>query len=349
MFIFILVVGLILYNKKLIVVFSGLLLWGLLAFRNLEMGLHDTLGIYWNLYRLLEYTSIPNVFINVHTRSLFGFALLTKLIQVFSTNYQLYVAVISIPMILAMMSLIYRKSENGMLSIVLYIALFYFFSYFLLRQVVALSILIAWAYPALEKKHLLKFISIVAIAMTFHTTAVVFLIAYPLARFVKFSRRWIIVIVGIAFAGMLIPQGVFQLISFLDVSHTLLQYTTLGIYTKADGDTNFGVVIQLLILLYCATGYKQLVSKDNNNNVLLHLVGLGMIFESWSTIVVEFYRVAMYFSIYGCILLPNRIKLQKKLTVRIVLNVVIILLTIVYTLTRTINNTGCNPYSFMWG
>jgi len=54
------------------------------------------------------------------------------------------------------------------------------------------------------------------------------------------------------------------------------------------------------------------------NNLMLVLLGIALVFQSMSTILAEMFRISMYFSVFYIILFPRAIKTVRNKTIRVI-------------------------------
>lgn len=276
--------------------------WVLLAFRNLEMGMRDTMGTYFDLFnyvRTVDFLDI--VFGHVETDSSL-FALSMKLYQqIFGMDYQGYIALISMFIMfcfarfLLTSDLIEDSTGAFLACVVLYVTIFPF-TFSLIRQMTALAILLVGAYLPLQNKNLLGFVVGTIFAGLIHSTAFVFLLLYPCTLYLTPSKRILIVVIFISFVGILFPHLVMNLLSTLPFLSTRMRYIQLGIYSADTQGLGYGTLLLwtfLLVLFYILLSERSELAIHSN---LFWMLSFAVVFQGWSHTVVEFYRVAMYFS-----------------------------------------------------
>jgi len=380
MLIYILLFALILFlnkvfkkDKKRFCFYTGVILWLLVALRNVKLGLNDTENIYYPIFLNMQFISFADI-LNIANYSGKLFYMLTKVLGTFIINYNLYLAVIGVPFIASVMYLIYKYSKYPIISVFLFIALYYLYSFFLLRQVIAIGIIV-FSYKFILEKKPIKFIILVMIAVLFHKSAWLFIFAYPFCRYIKFGKKnYILIAIAFVIANML-PNFILGIINTFDISGTLSVYIKYGVYDTSGKISMFGLFITVAILIL-GHYYYSITNKNNNKkieeakknnqnnevelirnenkknmkeyNILLNLSTLGSVIFAFSNVVSEFYRVSLYFSIFNILLvaaaLNSELSSRKKRTIVICF----IVISILYFLVRTINNINSNPYSFFW-
>ena len=109
-----------------------------------------------------------------------GFVNYLSLIKYFTNNEQAFLFISAIVILFPVLWLIKSYSKNTMFSIIIYTSWYlYYFSFSGLRQAIAVSICVL-ATLCLLKKKLIPYIVIVVLASSIHTSALFFIIAYPL-------------------------------------------------------------------------------------------------------------------------------------------------------------------------
>lgn len=331
-------------NKKLFCISSGIMLWGMLAFRNLQIGLHDTLYVYKPFFETIRISSFYALMNSFRTEDV-GFTFSSKILSYVITNYQIYIAIMAIPFIYLIVRFIYKKSESPLMSIIIFVSLYYLYGTFLLRQVIAIAIL-TLAMGAIEEKKAKKFIIYVIIASLFHKTALIFFIAYPFAKHNKFGKKNYLFILVAYILATFFFQYIFRIIPYLDFTGKIESSIKYEIYDTNGKVSLFGLFINVVIILFCDFLYKD--KSDYKINVYLNIATLGAIFFTFSRMISECYRISLYFSIINVILIPYvciRIEDKNK---RLLLKSVLSMMFIVYFLVRTINNVNANPYIFFF-
>lgn len=111
-----------------------------------------------------------------------GFILLTKVIVYFTKNKVIYFAVTALLSLIGPAYLIAKYSKMPSLSALLYVNFFfYYIAMNYVRQAIALSI-ICFAWDFLKKKKFIPYLLIVAVAATFHISALIMLVVYFIVK-----------------------------------------------------------------------------------------------------------------------------------------------------------------------
>jgi hypothetical protein len=292
-------------NLKLFTILSGLLLFLIGALRNIRY-LYDTLGY---AKKFLELPLRPLYELWLNSLRYIGkdpfFYFIAKLISLLRIDYQGWIAILFALFCFTVFLIIYKYSDEIFLSIFAFISLGYFsFGLTGLRQTVAISFTVL-SYKYLRERRLAPFIALVLVATLFHSSALIFIIAYPLSK-IKIGWKQI---AGIG--GAIIMTYFFS--DFFRFLIARLGWTdSLTVYAQSDRSLSlFGLFIQMITFLFCLYYKKNVVEKDEDNTSLYNLLFLGVVFQAFAVVVAEMFRISMYFSIFAIILIPKAVFSEK--------------------------------------
>lgn len=220
----------------------------------------------------------------------------------------------------------YNYSANIMMSVLALFALYFGFTITGLRQTIALAaVLISYKY--IMEQNLLKFAISVAIASLFHSTAILFAPAYFVAN-VKFGKKQYLWIALTVLPVMLFSGQIRQLIYRFAWSEALRGYASSEI-----GLTWSGYIIHLSMLLFSML----MLKNDDKDNLTVQIMQkffncmiVGLVGYSFSTIIAESFRIAMYYSIGEIVVLPSVIGSIKNRNNRFIIGAAISLLLLIY-------------------
>lgn len=273
------------------------LIWILSSVRSVDSA-PDTAG-YVAKYELLPRLSFADVFdgaIGVGDKDVF-FYIFSKLFADVGVPAQGWLAALAAIYIFSVGSLVFRYSPNALLSILMFVALNYFyFSFSGLRQAMALSLVIASFKYVLDKRFL-PTLFLVLVATAFHRSAIVFLLIFP---FLYVNIKWIYLpaIVCAFLAATYLGESIK---AFIFVAG----WGGLEEYAESEDVLNHsGFIIQTLIFSFCFMYRDKVVSLDSRFEILFKLLFLGVIFQAFSVVVAEFFRISMYFNIFSLIVVP---------------------------------------------
>lgn len=335
-------------NKKLMLISLFIPLVILCSIRSINLGLSDTKVVYYNYFNNMLNMPLMQV---IKSRGFdetlfFGFF---KLFMNIYLNYRFILIILCLPYFYFVAKHIYKYSNNYLISIIVFISMYYLFSFYLIKQCIAIGILV-FSYQYIIEKKPLKFLLTVLVATFIHKMSLIFLLAYPFANKKKFNKYNYLIIFIAFIIGSFFPRVVISLIGKFDYTGTLIKYMNYGIYTTGVGMSAIGgFLISVVELIFCHIFCKEDGDFGKTRwNVDLNLMTLGCVFFSFSSVVVEFYRVSLFFSIFCITRISN---LSKKLSSKnkFMLNTVVCLIFILYFLFISINNYNANPFVSMWG
>lgn len=290
-----------------------------------------------------------------------GYLLFNLAISKITSNSQCLLIVTSIFIFIGYSKFIYKYSENKFISVYMFFTLMYFgFSLSGIRQAMA-GIMLLKSYEYIIKKNKIKFIIIVIIASLFHSTAILFLIAYPISK-IKYSFKVLLISSSITATCYTIFPVILKV--FMSIFYRYDYYQGSEYF---NGQIRIASVLNLLIFLIifafasivkynkcefdsCKISIlEQNRLQERNSQMMLLLIGILIMFLSLKLNILD--RVAMYFHVYSIIVLPNSIQKikNKKLKVLIIL-LTIYSLFIYSTAVKIIRPDWQHifPYTFYW-
>lgn len=295
---------------------------------------------YVEKYELLQYRNINNVWLEVISNN--GkdpfFYFFSKFLSEVGFSSRLWLAMISLIFLVSISYLIYKYSNQVFLSFYSLVTLGYFyFSLTGLRQTLAISLFIIAIIKILEHKNL-KAIFFIFLASMFHSSALITLLIF----IVKKLKSKIIISVSLIicfsisfFYGETIKNILQSVINNISVQDSIERSTTLS-YT--------GFFIQLSIYIFCYIHLQKSLQSDEKIKILLNLSFLGVIFNLFSPVVAEFFRVGLYFSIVNIILIPMALNKVTNQQLKYFYFLAIVILLFIH----FINSAEFFEYHFYW-
>lgn len=302
----------------------------LACFRGLNVG-NDTRS-YYNLF--LYYTGQANIQ-NLSSAALgwmssieIGYKLLNKYFGIFTHNYQLFISFVAILSYWILGRFIKKYSANVALSLILAFLMFYSAYMNLLRQVLALSIVLV-SFDSLNKNKCIRFVMGVLIAsFLFHRSAIICILLLPMAKH-KCSKKFIWISIGISMVIVGLGQ-IPSIISFFNIS---TGYTDIA----AGSSIIFSIIKNSGILLFSwylnnenwkcsSSGIEE--SELNNDvagnltswlpfvSLLISVCALGMPVAT---------RFELYFTVFLIVLIPRMVALSTRMVSNIYIVVDILL------------------------
>ena len=287
------------HSKKFILV-AFILLFAVMGLRDVYSTGNDasgTFGSYPNIFNYAGKTAWGSLSGRGENNFNIGFTYLTKALYIITNgNYQLYVSLISLFVMISYMRFIDRYSPAPIQSILCFMGLLYYSMLFdVLKQALAMAILL-YAFDAIIEKRPIRFIIFTAIAALLHFPALVFLPAYWIGQ-MKIGRKYIALL-----AALLVLTFIFrdQLLNIM-----------LNAYSGGESSATLaGVrflrnkVLLMIAITALAVIIKPPSSEDSVYNALLMFAGVAIIFQTFCGYNNTFERLADYYFHTSIILIP---------------------------------------------
>ena len=346
----IIILGFILKDKKreLYILTSFLVLFLIIALRHPSMGIdlhygyeNGYIGVY-SVYSNCPWEKVFNLNYVFYEK---GFLLFNKVLGIFSKQPQMLLIGTALVSLVPVFFTIYKESEDSLFSILIYLGLPSFLMVFsALRQVIAIS-LVFLSIVYIRKKKFFTQLILILLAATFHKTALVFLVAYPL-YYVKIPLN-----------GRL--YSICFLLILYCYSRQIMPYLSriMPAYVIDNNGSNTLFLVYVLLYGLCST-----LDYNGENNGYLNIFYIAccvMCFEHLNSVIA---RLAMYFEMSLVLLLPSILKNDSgyclQLPVKILRNQAVYkafrILTIVCFIfaglyfIKTTYWSMANPYHFFW-
>lgn len=232
-----------------------------------------------------------------------GFIFLVRVCKAINPDPRFFLCLTSIFIFYSFGITIWRYSKLPSFSLyIIYCYTFFNFALSGLRESLAIS-LILLSYPYLIERKNYKFLLMVAIACSMHVTACIFLLSFVLIR-AHVSKR----IIFLMFCCGIVLQSLFA--SVLD--YAILLIPAYNSYIGGDyfGDTRLASILDIGVLLcvffYCWIIYQHL-NRNKYDNSFFMLIGFSIVIMIISFQFNLLSRLALYYSFFIAILLPNAI------------------------------------------
>lgn len=281
-----------LVNKKIYLFFVMLAFFIVSGFRDFSIGV-DT----------KQFTNAFNLIVEGRdTRYELGFVYLCKIIGFFTSDAGILLIFVSALGSITIGSLIYKESSNVLLSVLLFMFLnFYFLSMNMMRQWIALCIVLLGYEICLTQDKYLPFLIICIFATFFHKTALccVLLILVRLFKKYHYSDLFLLVVSSLSaiffvFSSKLLPL----ILGIFGYKEYLMSKFTSG--SDIAGILLFAVSFLLMVITY----YYGHV-KDEENKEYFLIICLAVIIFSLGIRISIFERIANYFYVFTIFRFPS--------------------------------------------
>jgi len=298
-------------TKKKIFCTLASLNWILLSgLRHLTIGA-DTIkyGYYFEKAKQIPWAMLWNervdIFIHGSMGKDPGYIVFEKLLQLFTTNYRVYLILIAILFTVPMGIWIYANSYNPLMSFIIYSCLFYsFFAVTGTRQTVATAIVVFGGYHFIKKRKFLLFILLILIAMGIHYSAICYLPFYFIAN-KEITNKYLALCGGTFIGIFLFKEYIFRLGSKLIGYDQYLPFEETG--------TTWTFSIFLIALTIVALLKRNEILKNNaeakySMNALL----VAALLVPFTFVNPAAMRIIQYFSLSIMLLVPEIIRSFEK-------------------------------------
>lgn len=268
-----------------------------------------------------------------------GFLFFTKIITLFTNNFQVFLVVIAVLQFIPIAFLFYKYSPNIILSYFVYGGLvLYLFSFSGLRQALAISICIL-AIENLFNKKTKFFILLVLLAYTFHRSSIIVFLIWPLSKIKMKPSIAISVVLFLLILSPFYGNILGYIVGFLFDNGRYGHY----LETQGSAITMFVVYAILLLLSFLRK------RDDDYMRLLRWLVLLCVFAQSLGTLGNgALTRIGYYFNIYFALLMPEMLATLEKNGRKITNGVSVILLCVYFYLVNSGGYLNVVPYYFFW-
>ncbi|MBQ2932175.1 MAG: EpsG family protein [Clostridia bacterium] len=338
-------------QRKKVCIVSFFMLFLLFALRHPYMGVD--LGWGYSVGYLKSFEKIGQIsFLEIFRMKNYlnyekGYIIFNKIISLISKNQQFFIGSCAFVSLLPIAIYTYKRSMMPLLSLFVFMGLPVFLIFFSgLRQSIAIGITVASMF-FVEKKKPIPFILTVILAATFHKSALIFLIAYPLYH-TRFSNICKILLLSFVPVVFVFRDLLFNLLSKLFRENAQIGST--GAFLL------FLVFVLIYVFLIIFNDYCDKNNIDNERqNGLTNLCYLACIVQIFGGIYDIAMRVGYYFMIYMIIAIPNTIENFRHIRVKYnsyytIVRIVIMVLFVGYGLYAIYDDSWArtNPYIFFW-
>ena len=194
----------------------------------------------------------------------FGYTFLNVLISFFTENRYIFILIVTLIIYTCLFISLRKYTENYPLAVVLFMGLWFFFTFTYLRQVLAATIVWLSIQYVVERKFW-KFLVVFLIGFSMHNSAIIFFPLYfiPLK---KFSPK---LIVGVMIFFLLLglsplPNSFFEVYESSSIVERHAEY-------NASGDLRIAYILEAFFFLYLILKSYKYIPADKSHVVLLNM------------------------------------------------------------------------------
>ena len=194
----------------------------------------------------------------------FGYTFLNVLISFFTENRYIFILIVTLIIYTCLFISLRKYTENYPLAVVLFMGLWFFFTFTYLRQVLAATIVWLSIQYVIERK-LWKFLVVFLIGFSMHNSAIIFFPLYfiPLK---KFSPKLIVgVMLFLLLLGLSpLPNSFFEVYESSSIVERHAEY-------NASGDLRIAYILEAFFFLYLILKSYKYIPADKSHVVLLNM------------------------------------------------------------------------------
>ena len=328
-------------QRKNYVISAGifLMIYLLLALRHPSMGndlgYHNNYG-YLAIFDRITATQWHDIFGGARFQHYEpGYVFLNKLLGVFSTNWQVFLAFMAFISLLPFHIVIKNESKNVLMSWFVFLGLpIFLLIYSGLRQTIAIGICFL-AFPFIKKKKLIPALLLIVLASLFHESSLLFALSYP-AYWLPIKRN----------ARMITPVVLLCVFMFKGPLLNAIG-SLLGLNIDIDNNGAF-IFFAFLMMIYI---FCMLLSDgEKETEGMLNILFLACFCQAFSSLNSIVARTGFYFLPILTLLLPKVLNTIKDGKMRFVLKAAVYTGFILYGLfsIQTTQWACAYPYRFFW-
>lgn len=350
------------FNKICWITILILPLFILAAFRAPSVG-NDSVNYYNAYYNITQASSL----FNIDSRLEKGYVFFNRIIGNLGFNYLEFQIIENIIIYFVLGLTIKKYSKSYALSIYCFLTMRMFFGTMNISRQYLAVIIILCSIESIKKQKPLKFILIIILASSFHTTAIVFLVMYPFSK-IRWSNKNILFF---CLAG--IGIGIFfdKIVKlFINITGKYSGYLTSG-YFKFENNTAIYFELAINLSFFLLAIFIRYYKKNNINNLVqskMHYIrnaamNLDLNGIWFSTVVLTLIcsiaglqstimsRIALYFSVFFVIYIPDILNTIKNRIFSILIELLIVfflLLEFYIVMKYRPNWNMAIPYNWYW-
>ncbi len=294
-------------NQKTFSIVALLFLFAVAALRAKNYGDLIQYRYRFSLLPSITYSDLFNSWIDGDQKD-FGFYSVAKIFADIGFSADFWIIAIGAVFCAFFAYFIYKYSSDSFISVVILLTLYYDFTFTGLRQTIAMAIIFLSCKFISERKPILFIVSVLFAAL-FHSSALVFLPAYLIAKLKVGWKNVIAVAISLVIA-VFAPNYFRSLVTALSWNESLELYAD-----SSQALTWSGYVIQLVVFVFCFV-FRNYIDKTNEHTVktidgFINLITVGLCLQSFAIVIAEMFRMSYYYSLCSVVTIPLLVSLQK--------------------------------------
>lgn len=332
-------------QKKLFLLLSGMGVVFVMGARYADPSMRGDLNNYTRMYQIIletPWNKVMSMYSNIES----GYRIFNKICSMVLPWTQSIVFIEAFICVYFTFRFIYLNSDDVYLAVLMYLTQgLFIFELTGFRQAIAISLCL-YSIEFVKKRNIFGFLITVALACSFHTTAIVFLPIYFIANFRPSMKNGILYGIGYYLLLRMIPNLLLWGSDLTGSDYSVA--SSWGNFTGPAINIVIYVVAMWLILrenkIICKTGSE---IGYGTNNWRWNMAILGLIVYLLRFISLPFERISFYFSASTIVTIPDRIIPIFSDNSKKVAYILIVLLLSFLFLYR-LHGTGASIYRFFW-
>lgn len=321
-------------RNKVFLYCSFIQLFLFLGLRAIDVGID--LKNYFLLYDQCKGYSLSSA-LNINYEK--AYIIYTYFISRVIDDKQIFLIITAFITLIGQFYVIKKYSKNYFLSVFIFMTFqFYIYNFYLLRQAIALSILLL-SIKFIEERKLFIFLLMITLATLFHTSAFLFVIIYFLYD-VKIDSKKLLIIFGTIVAITLFGDYILNLIFKYIYSEYELRNNLGGGYSY--------FIILMFILIIATLVKKKLFIEEKNNILWYNILVVSILIQTLALKLSIASRMNIYYTFSLVIIIPNMLNIFKDKKIKDIGQILVMFLLIIFFIISIQNTTIYQPYHFFW-
>lgn len=267
---------------------------------------------YRNMFEAAKATAWRTVFENVFGYSLQdtlgrdpGYTIFTKLFQLFSGSYQLFLIAIAVLFMSLMAVWIYKNSASPCTSFILFSTLFYsFYAITGHRQTIATALVVFLGYELIKKRKFWSFMAVAFVAFLIHKSSLAMVPLYFIAKLPVTLGYMFLCVAAVVLIAVLGKRLYGPVALWIGYGEQYIDY--------AEGGAELYATLLVLLCVVIWLLYPGFKNRRKDAPLLFHINAMTLISGLLVIQNQSFMRIQQYFSLFLMITIPEIINTVKR-------------------------------------
>ena len=310
-------------RKKIFVIITFGILTIIAAIRDSTVGV-DT-EQFCNAFEIISQIPLANAF---NLRYEEGFVILCKILSYITMNRQILIVMSSLIIFPMIGFFVYKNSKDVVLSSILYIIMnTYAMHMNVMRQAIAISLVILAYEMFLKKDKIIKYILLIFLASFFHQTAII-MVVLIFFRKIKYTYNTYFLTIIVGIVVFILANTIWNIAT--SMFPTYVGYANTEYIDSSYIAGSISAIIAWVVLTMGVFFERKNKNKDVSYNFLAFMVSILFIIDLLVIKINLFVRLATYFGFFTMIWLSNTLHDIKDKNERILMKYLVLVCFIVY-------------------